>query len=308
MAVTPNYGFTLPTVGGDDAVWGGFLNTNWSDLDTDLDVLQTDVDSRILTSDIGSAVQAFDATILVDADIGGSLQAWDTQLDTLAGVSAANAAAVGNLTGVNAGDEVTAGVSTEGVIIRSSSAQNITGTIDTRYPTVLGTKEMIDTHSPAVDSQWEFVENTYEPGDGTPASVESAAFADKFEYAFSWVNVIGTAGTRHWRIDLFGSTASAYSTSLEITVGQTQTADDAFGWLELKLSRVSSNVKPVIAHIEHDANISGNDVFSVSLNAFKMGFVHWATAQKTDKIRIKPSSGTFNSVGTIEMYRRPLAV
>lgn len=32
--VTPNYSFNLPTVGGDDNVWGDFLNANWSSIDT----------------------------------------------------------------------------------------------------------------------------------------------------------------------------------------------------------------------------------------------------------------------------------
>jgi hypothetical protein len=31
---TPNYNFNLPTVGGDDNVWGGLLNDNWSSIDT----------------------------------------------------------------------------------------------------------------------------------------------------------------------------------------------------------------------------------------------------------------------------------
>ena len=67
MATTTNYAFELPTVGGDDAVWGGSLNQNWTDLDADLTAIQADINSRVLTSGIGSAVQA-----------------WDTDLDTYA--------------------------------------------------------------------------------------------------------------------------------------------------------------------------------------------------------------------------------
>jgi len=33
MATTPNYSFTLPTIGGDQNAWGNELNTNWSSLD-----------------------------------------------------------------------------------------------------------------------------------------------------------------------------------------------------------------------------------------------------------------------------------
>ena len=34
VAQTPNFDFDLPTVGADSDAWGGFLNGNWSDLDT----------------------------------------------------------------------------------------------------------------------------------------------------------------------------------------------------------------------------------------------------------------------------------
>ena len=37
MATTPTYGFTLPTVGGDINLWGGYLNTNFTSLDGLLD-------------------------------------------------------------------------------------------------------------------------------------------------------------------------------------------------------------------------------------------------------------------------------
>ena len=33
-ASTTNYSWNLPTVGGDEDAWGGYLNTNWTSLDT----------------------------------------------------------------------------------------------------------------------------------------------------------------------------------------------------------------------------------------------------------------------------------
>jgi len=39
-ATTPIFSFTQPTVGGDNGVWGGFLNTDWANLDTYLGVLR----------------------------------------------------------------------------------------------------------------------------------------------------------------------------------------------------------------------------------------------------------------------------
>ena len=68
----------------------------------------------------------------------------------------AHAIALDNVSGTNSGDEVSATLTTEGVVERSTSAENITGTDDTVYPTVAGTKEMINTH--VTVSGWEFVE------------------------------------------------------------------------------------------------------------------------------------------------------
>lgn len=39
---TPNYGFILPTVGGDSNLWGGYLNTNFSSIDTILNTRTQD--------------------------------------------------------------------------------------------------------------------------------------------------------------------------------------------------------------------------------------------------------------------------
>lgn len=304
MATTANYVFNLPTVGGDDAVWGGLLNDNWTDLDADLTTIQNDIDSRILTSGIGSAVQAWDAnldqiaaivptnnnflvgngsswvketpanvrssldlevgvdvqifnaTYLLDADIGGSLQAWDAnldqiaalaptnnnfivgngsswaletpanvrsslalvigtnvqaqnaRLDTLSGVSAANATAVGNLTGTNAGDEPTATTSAEGVVRRSTSAQNVTGTIDTRYPTVAGTKEMIDTHAV---SGFEFISSDNLGG----AVADFTGFdASKYDaYLFIFQNVIPVTDGQSLAMRTSSNGGGAYDTS-----------------------------------------------------------------------------------------------
>lgn len=49
---TPNFGFSLPTVGGDDNVWGNLLNGNWSALDNEL---------KALTDAITAALNAAEA-------------------------------------------------------------------------------------------------------------------------------------------------------------------------------------------------------------------------------------------------------
>tara|TARA_Y100000310_G_scaffold113816_1_gene112272 strand:+ start:1570 stop:3057 length:1488 start_codon:yes stop_codon:yes gene_type:complete len=55
-----------------------------------------------------------------------------------------------NQSGTNTGDESSATTSAEGIVERSTSAENVTGTDDTVYPTVAGAKEIVDTHGASV--------------------------------------------------------------------------------------------------------------------------------------------------------------
>jgi hypothetical protein len=58
---TTNYTFQLPTVGADDDLWGGFLNGNWTDLDTLL------FSGTIGASTTGNATTATTATTATSA-------------------------------------------------------------------------------------------------------------------------------------------------------------------------------------------------------------------------------------------------
>ena len=72
--------------------------------------------------------------------------AYEGELDTNE-FSDAEKTLLGNQSGANTGDESSATTTVEGIVERSTSAENVTGTDDTVYPTVAGTKEMIDTHA-----------------------------------------------------------------------------------------------------------------------------------------------------------------
>jgi hypothetical protein len=87
-STTTNYSFTLPETGASSDTWGTKLNTNWTDLDADLATLavKTNNLSDLASAStartnlglvIGTNVQAYDATIMVDADIGSTVQAYD---------------------------------------------------------------------------------------------------------------------------------------------------------------------------------------------------------------------------------------
>jgi hypothetical protein len=78
---TPNYNFNLPTVGGDDNVWGGLLNDNWSSIDTILwnvsgvasaALTQTAGDARYLRLTGGTITGSLVAPVLVAPNISGT--------------------------------------------------------------------------------------------------------------------------------------------------------------------------------------------------------------------------------------------
>ena len=93
-STTTNYSFTLPETGASSDTWGTKLNTNWTDLDADLATLAVKTNNLSDLSSastartnlglvIGTDVQAYDATIMVDADIGSTVQAYDADTSKL---------------------------------------------------------------------------------------------------------------------------------------------------------------------------------------------------------------------------------
>ena len=80
---TPSYSFSLPTVGGDSDLWGGFLNANWSALD-DLLNGTTPIDGADLTN------ATIEATELNAS--GGIL----TDIETVNGIIGADSVTVSN--------------------------------------------------------------------------------------------------------------------------------------------------------------------------------------------------------------------
>lgn len=100
-------------------------------------------------------------------------------------VSAAQATAIGNLSGTNSGDEVDASTTVKGIVEKSTSAENVAGTSDTVYPTVAGAKEMIDTHGSAeVDAQ-------HATGVDSPTET-SITYVDVPDMSITVVNTVDT--------------------------------------------------------------------------------------------------------------------
>ena len=88
--------------------------------------------SLLIANNLSDLSNAATARTNLGTAIGSDVQAYDAALDVV--------------TGTNTGDEVSASTDVEGVVEKSTSAENVTGTSDIVYPTVAGTKEMIDTH------------------------------------------------------------------------------------------------------------------------------------------------------------------
>jgi len=55
MADTANFGWSKPTVGGDDGTWGSLLNAIFDEIDTDVDAVKTTADAA-LPADGGTVV------------------------------------------------------------------------------------------------------------------------------------------------------------------------------------------------------------------------------------------------------------
>ena len=58
MATTTNYAFNKPVGGANEDTWGGLLNDNWDSVDTVLNDVQVDVDTK---ASLSSTTQAFSA-------------------------------------------------------------------------------------------------------------------------------------------------------------------------------------------------------------------------------------------------------
>ena len=78
MATTPTYGFTLPTVGGDINLWGGYLNTNFTSLDGLLDGTATIAPDLSSFKVAGTLITATAAELNYTDGVTSNIQ---TQLD-----------------------------------------------------------------------------------------------------------------------------------------------------------------------------------------------------------------------------------
>jgi hypothetical protein len=69
---TPNYNYSLPTVGGDADLWGGFLNANWTQIDTDLQAVK-DGAAQLAGTNVFTNLNTFNRTGSGDTAWLGSL-------------------------------------------------------------------------------------------------------------------------------------------------------------------------------------------------------------------------------------------
>lgn len=164
---------------------------------------------------------------------------------------------------------------------------------------------------PTSGSAWEYVEDTYDFAvDGAITEVESAAFADGYEYGFLVQAVTANASPRALTMKVYKETDAAYH-NIGITVASTTTgsSDDVWSWVELSFSRVVNLEKVALARGNGHANcVVGTDDFVLidpdgGAGRHQQIIWHLATAQKIGKARF--AIITFSG-GKILMYRRPI--
>ena len=164
----------------------------------------------------------------------------------------------------------------------------------------------------ASSSGWEFVENTYDFSvDGVVGSIESADFADGYEYRFSFLDLTGSGLSTDWRVEAYKETDAAYLSPPALISPTTGSAgDDLFGFLELKFSRLITNEKYYTFGANEDANASptsdGVIEFDGSIKyQFDGGMFIFGTAQKIGKVRFSRDNGNIDG-GKIPMYRKAI--
>jgi len=73
---TPSYSFSLPTVGGDSDLWGGFLNGNWTQLDALLDGTTPLNNVELTNATVHATELNADGGVLTDIEtVNGTLEA-----------------------------------------------------------------------------------------------------------------------------------------------------------------------------------------------------------------------------------------
>ena len=112
--------------------------------------------------------------------------------------------------GIGAGSLPAATLTTSGIVERSTSAENVTGSSDTVYPTVLGAKEIVDTHgiqlgaintwtlpqrtALVVDNDGSFDQNLANNFKSTPAGAYAMTFTNPADGQSGYILLINTGG------------------------------------------------------------------------------------------------------------------
>jgi len=112
--------------------------------------------------------------------------------------------------GISAGSLPTATVTASGIVERSTSAENVTGSSDTVYPTVLGAKEIVNTHGVqlsavntwtlpqrtalVVDNDGSFNLNLANNFKSTPAGAYALTFANPANGQSGYILLINSGG------------------------------------------------------------------------------------------------------------------
>lgn len=139
-ATTVNYSWNLPTVGGDEDAWGGYLNSNWTALDT------------LLGGTNATEFAILDGATVTTTElnyVSGVTSAIQTQLDAKQAGDATLTALAGTLTAANKIPYAT-GTDTAGEL-NFVDEDNMSSDSATALPSQQSVKAYVDTQVAAVD-------------------------------------------------------------------------------------------------------------------------------------------------------------
>lgn len=255
---------------------------------------------------VGPASATDGATATYDGTTGKLLKD-GVVLGTVATLDSGTGSGAVPLVGTKSSTETLAGL-----VEKSTSAENVTGTDDTVWPTVAGTKEMIDTH--ATGGGWVFVSASTASASATIAFTGMEA---GYDYQIEMYNLqsatdavdlyaqVGITGPTYRTANYKGTTAdivAGTSGGIDYT-SQIELTRSPFGTGANELGRFTFTLNDPAAVALTFFQLLGALNNSSAGEAVVMGGGHHTTSEAHTAIQFKMSSGNI-ATGEFKLYRR----
>lgn len=150
---------------------------------------------------------------------------------------------------------------------------------------------------------WAVVETIF--NNGTETSVETSDFEDGYEYKIEFARLGHNSGaSRHFQVEFYGETEAAYSSAILLTGSPTDPANVHSLHIGGEAFRAEINHHTISLWGEAETAAATTDFAGTNSNDQRNIFVHYATAQKIQKLRFSVEGGASMDAGAIRVLRR----